>query len=326
VTGYKRLRRTFVLSLIVTGLALAGSGCGKRVIYSKQEVLDSNWVVPDSPVTTEVENSSTQTTDHVVYFLSPQPVIDVDRQVITLEVQKEVARTTRRTIVETFEHELHQRTRTTTKYTEGGFYGGLMGCFIGMVPSALIGFVDSQGSEANVGAVVGVMLGGAGLGILIGLAIESAANTKTKTEETDKVVDTKLVTTRSPEITTQDDVVSRDPVGIVDVGVESNVLSEGGAVLRTSNGFLTIPFELGYPYVLADGDVDAASRVTEHLRRVGCRSASPSRVRSRIQAILLPLRVWTISGDAENTQDAEGDYKFRVYKATEGIEAAAGCR
>ena len=316
-----------VLSLCVAGVMFLGGGCGKRAVYSKQEVLDSNWVVPDSPVSSEVENSSTETSDHVEYFLSPQPVIDLERQLLTVEVREEVTRTQTdtRTIAETFRHELHERTRRTTKYTDIRGGGGIIGAGSGGTAAAMI-WAGMKAEDAQPGAIVALWVGSVGLGTLIGFAIEAAASSDTRTSVTEEVVDTKLVTDRSPQTRTQEDVVSRALVDSVDVGVESDFLSEGSMVLRPSNGVLTIPFELGYPYVLADGDVDAASRVSRHLTAAGCRSASSDRVQSYLQTVVLPLRVWTMSGNAAETQEAEGMYKIPVFRATEGVEAAAGCR
>lgn len=322
-----------VLALYIAEVMLLGQGCGYHTISKKQELLDRNWVASDSPVDRVVEDSSTQTTDHVQYLLSTQPEIDADHQVVALEVPRKVTRrwTTTQSIAATYRHDLNQRTVTTKTYVEPlngkGLFGAAIGIPVGvLVAAALPSQSEGAPSSDETGRMVGVFFGSIGIGALIGLGIEAAANTRKSAKVTEEVVDTKLVTKRSPETTTREEVVSRDLADSVDVGVESDFLSEGSAVLRPINGVLTIPFELGYPYALAEGNVDAASRISRHLTRTGCRSATPSRVQPHIQAVVLPLRVWTISGDAADTQDAESNYEVRVYKATEGIEAAVGCK
>lgn len=327
MTRFRGRRCASVLSLCITGVMLLGQGCSSRHLLStSQDVLGRNWVVSDNPVSTEVENSSTQTMDRVEYLLSPQPGIDGDRQVLTVEVRRQVTRTwtTTRTIAETYRHDLHQRTRTTKKYSSVDGMPVGVGALIGAPASLPISLALISEAEAPAAVVLPVLLGSVGLGALIGLA----ASTKIteKTEVTEATVDTKTVTERRPVSTKREEIVSRELVDSLDVGVESVLLSESTRVLRPSNGVITIPFELGYPYVLAEEDVGAARRVSRHLSGAGCRSASVSRVQAYIQTVVLPLRIWTMSGDAAETRDAERTYNVRVFKATDGVEAAAGCR
>ena len=327
---YRRLCSVSLLALCIAGLMPLGEGCSLiHVLSTKQDVLSSNWVVSPAPVSREVESSNTESSDHVEYLLSQEPVIHVDQQILTLGVWKQVTRTrtTTRTIAETFRHDLHQRAQTTTKYMESIGGGAALGGFlIGPATGTLVALGLQESGEGSAGGYAAVIFGSMGVGALIGLGIEAAANTKKKTEETEGVVDTKLVTKRSSDSSTQEDVVNRDLVDSVDVGVESDFFSEGSMVLRPSSGVITIPFELGYPFVLADGELDAARRVNKHLTSAGCRSASASLALAHLQTVILPLRVWTMSGNAAANQDAEVTYKVRVFKATQGVEAAAGCR